>query len=100
MRGLFKLFGMFLLERPKLVDGVERRLLYADPGIEIRERKNVFLNFGVGAGRAAVAIRDSVRTEIQIIVEKNEIDAPRIDAYGLDRAFGEGDVDPLLDRRH
>ena len=98
VRGLRQLLGMLLLERPELVDGIEARLLDAGARIELRKGKHLLLDLRIRARSARVAIGDGVGAALALLVQEDEVDAPRVDADRLDRALRKSHVDPRFHR--
>ena len=75
---------MLLLERPELVDGVEACFLDADARIEVGEREDVTLDFGIRPDRPLIAIGDHIAAPVAVLVQEDEVHAPGVDADGVD----------------
>ena len=99
VRRTLELLGMLLLERPELVDGVEARLLDADTPVEIGKGEDLALDLRIRPRRARVAVGDRVAAPVAVLVEKDEVDAPGVDADGGDLSLRHRLIDAGLDRR-
>ena len=82
-----KLLRVLLRKGCKLITGVELLILDAAPCILLRKRDSpatggLFLQFFPDAVCPAVAVCDRVADQLLILIEKDEIDSPCIDADG------------------
>ena len=70
---------MFLFDRHELVDRIENLFLDAVASVEFRFADDL-IDIGVNALRAAVAISNRVAEDFVVLVEQDEINAPRVNA--------------------